>query len=82
METVEDTDVNVEREVRAQSWIRVSLLHFIEIFQVCVRHRLWEYGICMAGLLSLVIFRNLKLCYLLMSFNLLHIRKLVFGFVF
>lgn len=61
METVVDTDVNVEREVRAQSWIGV--LHFIEIFQVCERHRLWKYGICMVGLLPLVIIGNSKLCY-------------------
>lgn len=78
VETVLDSDVNVE--LRAQSWIRV--LHFTEIFQFCERHRLWKYGICMVGLLPLVIICNSKLCHLLISFNLLHIKKLVLFFVF
>lgn len=68
----------LEREVRAQSWIGV--LHFIESFQVCERHRLWKYGICTVGLLPLVIICNSKLCHLLISFNWLHIKKLVFVF--
>lgn len=75
-----DTDVNVEREVRAQSWI--GMLHFIEIFHVCERHRLWKYEICMVGLLPLVIIGHSKLCYLLTDqFQLIAYQEVGFCFL-